>query len=163
MRILLAVDIQNLFCGCRDTYGRRARVDYRKLIEAAVPCSARPQALARAYLVGKRKQDDSAFIAMLESFGYTVRKRVLEEQGADWDTGMVVETMRDIDDFDRLVLASGDGDFESLVRQLQARGKHVTVMAFPKCLNERLATAADKVVKLEQQMFVWKGGNGDRK
>jgi uncharacterized LabA/DUF88 family protein len=162
IRTLLVVDIQNLFCGCRDTHGRTARVDYRQLLAAAAPEDGHDKVIARAYLVGKRQQDDSAFIGVLERFGYTVRKRMLEQQGSDWDTGIVVETMRDEAAFDRFVLASGDGDFESLLQQLQVSGKETVVMAFRNCLNARLAMTANKVIHLDHADFVWKGDSNGR-
>jgi len=49
-----------------------------------------------------------------------------------------------------LVIASGDGDFISLVEYLKNQGKRVEVIAFGKSSSSRLKEVADEFIDLEK-------------
>lgn len=50
--------------------------------------------------------------------------------------------------FDRLVVGSGDGIFDGLVRDVRRRGLPVWVVSQGRCLSRPLASAASRVVRL---------------
>ena len=51
---------------------------------------------------------------------------------------------------DVLVLASGDGDFISLVEYLKNQGKRVEIIAFGKSSSSRLREVCDEFIDLEK-------------
>jgi len=165
IRVLLAVDVQNLFFACRDQYGIRSKLDFETLRKAVAERQEDCSVVARAYMVTKEGHDDSKFITALERLGYTVRRRVVDPDkgNTDWDTGIASETMRDCDEFDVVAIASGDGDFVDLLSPLRTKGKRVEVLSFRADLSRELEAAADRVTILDDT-FLWEGGskNGRR-
>ena len=79
------------------------------------------------------------FFANLRDYGFKViRKDVrwyLDEWGnrvgkANADLDLAVDALLQSDNLDRVLIASGDGDFVQVVRALQNRGRRVEVLAF---------------------------------
>jgi len=69
---------------------------------------------------------------------------------ADWDVGIVIDAVRIAPSVDVIVLASGDGDFVSLVEYLKNQGKRVEVIAFGRSASSRLKEVADEFIDLEE-------------
>ncbi len=151
-RTLFAVDVQNLFYSCRDIHGIDARLDYRKLLHTASYGSPL-HTVARAYVVGKHDQDDSRFVLMLSQFGYSVQHRLVGESGGGWDAGIIADTLRDGPEFDRVVIASGDGHFAGMMKSFHVMGKHTAVIAFKPTLSNALHDAVDNVTLLDKSML----------
>lgn len=85
--------------------------------------------------------------------GIETRVRDLQEfyggqKKADWDVGIVIDAIRMAPSIDVLVLASGDGDFISLVEYLKNQGKRVEVAAFGRSSSARLKEIADEFIDL---------------
>jgi uncharacterized LabA/DUF88 family protein len=59
-----------------------------------------------------------------DKFGY-----YLTVEKCDFDVEITLTALRRIDDYDTVMLWSGDGDFDALVRYLHKRGKRVIVVA----------------------------------
>ncbi len=81
----------------------------------------------------------AAFTTALRSYGYKViQKKVVwytDESGgrvgkANADLDLAVDALLQSDNLDRVVLATGDGDFARVVQALQNRGRRVEVVAF---------------------------------
>jgi uncharacterized LabA/DUF88 family protein/cold shock CspA family protein len=79
------------------------------------------------------------FHAVLREFGYKVIEKTVkwytDEEGrrfgkANADLDMAVDALLQSDNLDRVLLATGDGDFVQVVRALQSRGCRVEVVAF---------------------------------
>ena len=54
---------------------------------------------------------------------------------------------------EEIILASGDGDFEPLVRELMRYGIEVHVWALSSGLNPNMVNIADSFVLLDEKMF----------
>jgi uncharacterized LabA/DUF88 family protein len=77
------------------------------------------------------------FLRKIESFGYILRlkpiKRIRGFDGAikmkaNCDVDLTFDLVRLVDEYDRAILLSGDGDFEILLRYLSEMGKDFIVM-----------------------------------
>ena len=85
----------------------------------------------------KDPQDQRGFRDALISLGYTVRTKILKEyyddvsgrysQKANLDIEIVVDMFNTVDQYDEVVLFSGDGDFERAIELLRSKNTHITV------------------------------------
>ncbi|MCX6760172.1 MAG: NYN domain-containing protein, partial [Candidatus Nealsonbacteria bacterium] len=80
------------------------------------------------------------------------------QKKADWDVGIVIDAIRMAPSVDVIVLASGDGDFISLIEYLKNQGKRTEVMAFGRSASSHLKEVTDEFIDLEKypQKFLLK-------
>ncbi len=141
LRVGVYVDVANLFRN--GGYGMR----YDVLREFACRGDAEPVRLNayvtfdadRAEQDGPYRQGQFGFYSLLRDFGYKViQKNVkwyVDENGnrfgkANADLDLAVDALLQSENIDRVVLATGDGDFVQVVRALQNKGCRVEVVAF---------------------------------
>lgn len=149
-RVGVLIDVQNLYHSAKNLY--QARVNFREILKLAV--SERNLIRVFAYVVRTKTGEEKPFFDALTKLGIETRVRDLQEfyggqKKADWDVGIVIDAIRIAPSIDVLVLASGDGDFISLVEYLKNRGKRVEVIAFGRSSSARLKEIADEFIDLE--------------
>ncbi len=97
----------------------------------------------------KRRQ--ASFATALRSYGFKViQKKVVwyfDDEGgrvgkANADLDLAVDALLQSDNLDRVVMATGDGDFAKVVQALQNKGRRVEVVAF-KNVSRMLRAEAD--------------------
>ncbi|GAB4222792.1 MAG: hypothetical protein Kow0062_21470 [Acidobacteriota bacterium] len=152
-RVGLFVDVQNMFYGARE---RGARVDFEALLAAA--SEGRQLVRAVAYVVEAKEIDQSAFIHLLQMKAYEVKRKPLRVRAdrtakGNWDLEMALDAMSSADNLDVVVLATGDGDFVPLVRQLKMRGVRVEVYGFRRSTAPDLREAADRFVAIGRKLL----------
>jgi len=150
-RVGLLIDVQNLYHSARNLY--QARVNFREILKLAV--SNRSLIRVFAYVVRTKTGEEKPFFDALIKLGIETRVKDLQEfyggmKKADWDVGLVIDAVRIAPSVDTLVIASGDGDFISLVEYLKNQGKRVEVIAFGKSSSSRLKEVADEFIDLEK-------------
>ena len=160
-RYYVAVDIQNLWYSCRNSFGTGYRVDYRQLLEYIYDITegAEPTITCVAYLIASPNHDQTNFLSTLRNLGFRVKKRNLHYDqdkrsatNTNWDVGITVDAFLNLDNYDTFILISGDGDFVYMVDPIMDKGKEVIVASFEKSLNKGLANAANKVYYLEDDV-----------
>ena len=161
-RIFVACDVSNLFRSCRDVYGDSARVDFQ-ILSAMIPAMEYPRTVNQklmAYIVTDPKQRHHGFSNALCSYGFNVRERFMSREKAgdqltrtDWDVGITIDAIDNIDNYDTFALVSGDGDFSILLDYMKVREKKTLVLSFEKCTARSLYAAADKHVMLTQSIL----------
>ena len=149
-RVGVLIDVQNLYHSAKNLY--QARVNFREVLKLAV--SERNLIRVFAYVVRTKTGEEKPFFDALTKLGIETRVRDLQEfyggqKKADWDVGIVIDAIKIAPSVDVLVLASGDGDFISLVEYLKNRGKRVEVIAFGRSSSARLKEIADEFIDLE--------------
>lgn len=149
-RVGVLIDVQNLYHSAKNLYN--ARVNFREILKLAI--SERSLIRAFAYVVRTKTGEEKAFFEALIKLGIETRIRDLQEfyggqKKADWDVGIVIDAIRIAPSVDALVLASGDGDFISLVEYLKNQGKRVEIIAFGRSASGRLKEVADEFIDLE--------------
>ncbi len=152
-RVGLFVDVQNMFYGARE---RGARVDFEALLATA--SEGRQLVRAVAYVVEAKEIDQSAFIHLLQMKAYEVKRKPLRVRAdrtakGNWDLEMALDAMASSDSLDVVVLATGDGDFVPLVRQLKMRGVRVEVYGFRRSTAPDLREAADRFVAIGPKLL----------
>ena len=106
----------------------------------------------------KDPQDQRGFRDALISLGYTVRYKILKEyndensgrysQKANLDIEIVVDMFNTVDQYDRVVLFSGDGDFERAIELLRSKNTHITVVSTEGMIARELRNATDQYIDL---------------
>ncbi|MFQ5700900.1 MAG: NYN domain-containing protein [Acidobacteriota bacterium] len=153
-RVGLFVDVQNMYYGAR---GLDARLDFGALMRSAT--RDRRLIKAVAYVVRNRDIDQSSFLSMLQQKNYEVRRKDLRvrQDGTskgDWDMEIALDILQLADTLDVVVLASGDGDFTSLVVRLKTIGPLVEVYSFPGSTSKELMEAADRYVEIGEELLI---------
>ncbi len=150
-RVAVSVDVQNMYYSAKNLYD--TKVNFDRLLKSAV--AGRKLTRALAYVIKADTPDESNFFEALRKIGYEVRIKELKEfhggqKKGDWDMGMAIDAIKMAPKFDSLVLVTGDGDFASLVKHLQARGVRVEVMSFGKSTSKDLREVANKFIDMDQ-------------
>ncbi|MEO1335389.1 MAG: NYN domain-containing protein, partial [Myxococcota bacterium] len=113
----------------------------------------RPLIKALAFVVDNGGQHFERFCDTLRRSGWELRVKKPKRFGdgrtkADWDMGIAMEAVALRDRAPVIVLASGDGDFAPLVKQLRRWGQRVEVAAYSDGLAADLVNSADAVTRL---------------
>ena len=156
-RAALFIDVQNMWYAARQQHGISARVDFEKLMQAAV--GERRLIRAYAYVIQTPEVDQSGFVTMLEQFSYEVKRKDLRRRSdgsakGDWDMEMAIDMIRIADKVDVVILASGDGDFVSLIQLLKERGPRVEVFSFPHNTARDLMETADHYHPMDASLLI---------
>ena len=106
----------------------------------------------------KDSQDQRGFRDALISLGYTVRTKILKEyyddnsgrysQKANLDIEIVVDMFNTVDQYNRVVLFSGDGDFERAIELLRSKNTHITVISTDGMIARELRNVTDRYIDL---------------
>ena len=106
----------------------------------------------------KDAQDQRGFRDALISLGYTVRTKILKEyyddtsgrysQKANLDIEIVVDMFNTVDQYYRVVLFSGDGDFERAIELLRSKNTHITVISTEGMIARELRNVTDRYIDL---------------
>jgi uncharacterized LabA/DUF88 family protein len=85
-----------------------------------------------------RYRNRAKFLRKLKSFGYSLYlkpiKTYIDDEGnkrikANCDIDMVYRMLMDIDQYDRIIFLSGDGDFLPILKHMRNKGKEVLIFA----------------------------------
>ncbi|MDR7993989.1 NYN domain-containing protein [Thermosynechococcus sp. TG252] len=105
-------------------------------------------------------QDQRSFRDALINLGYTVRTKLLKEyydetlgkyyQKANLDIEIVIDMFNTVGQYDRVVLFSGDGDFERAIELLRSKNTHITVVSTEGMIARELRNATDRYIDLNE-------------
>lgn len=94
---------------------------------------------------------DENFLRFLAYAGYTVRTKQLKTifdpesgetiQKANLDIEVVMDMFNTVDNYDKAILLSGDGDFERALELLRSRGKRICVVSTQNWIASELRMA----------------------
>ena len=116
-KIYLFVDVQNIYYTTRSKY--QSNFDYNKFWGHAT--EDREIVTARAYAIDRGDKKQIEFQNILRAIGFEVKLKpfITRSDGSskgDWDVGIAIDVMEFAPQSDIVVLASGDGDFDLLLR-----------------------------------------------
>jgi len=143
-RIALFVDVQNIYYTTRQAYGRQ--FNYRRLWQRL---SAEGEIVAATAYATQRSDDKQIkFQDALTHIGFYVKLKpyIQRSDGSakgDWDVGITIDVLDTAKDVDRVVLLSGDGDFDLLLEKIKKEyGVSAEVYGVPALTARSLITAA---------------------
>jgi len=120
-KIAIFVDVQNIYYTTRDCYGRQ--FNYRKLWHQF--SSEGEIVSATAYAIARNDDSQIKFQDALKHIGFEVKLKpyIQRSDGSakgDWDVGITIDVMEAAKDVDTVVLLSGDGDFDLLLKKIKS-------------------------------------------
>ena len=155
-KIALFVDVQNIYYTTRQAYGRQ--FDYRKLwqhIQQQGEIVA-----ATAYAIQPNDDQQRKFQDALKHIGFEVKLKPYIQRSdgsakADWDVGITIDVMETASSVDTVVLLSGDGDFDLLLKKI-IRDNNVTaeVYGVPALTANSLINAASAFHPIESDLLL---------
>ena len=150
-RVGVFVDVQNLYYSARNIYN--ARVNYSTLLKETV--GSRKLIRAIAYVIRAQMPEEQTFFDALSKAGFEVKAKDLQVffggiKKGDWDVGITMDMIKQINKLDSIVIASGDGNYVTLVEYLKNFGVRVEVIAFGKSASSKLIEAADDFIDMDQ-------------
>ena len=118
-KIAIFVDVQNIYYTTRDTYGRQ--FNYREFWKRI--STQGEIVVANAYAIHRDDDKQKKFQNALKHIGFTVRLKpyIQRSDGSakgDWDVGITIDVMQVAKDVDTVILLSGDGDFDLLLKKI---------------------------------------------
>lgn len=134
MRVALFIDGSNYFYMTKNL---EWDVDYKRLLTY---CSKYGEVVDAYYYTGSLNDNSqNSFFNALQSFGYAVKTKPVKtiidndsgskHQKANLDIEIALDMINYIDNYDIAVLASGDGDFKSVLELVKSRGKSFEIIS----------------------------------
>lgn len=113
------VDVQNIYYTTRDAYQRQ--FNYRKFWEMISADADIVQAYA--YAIERNDDQQHKFQKALKYIGFTVKLKPFIQRSdgsakGDWDVGLTIDVMEAAPAVERIILLSGDGDFDLLLKHI---------------------------------------------
>ncbi|KKW29501.1 MAG: hypothetical protein A3K06_01500 [Candidatus Doudnabacteria bacterium RIFCSPHIGHO2_01_52_17] len=150
-RVGIFVDVQNLYYSARNIYN--ARVNYSALLKEVV--GERKLIRAIAYVIRAQMPEEHTFFEALQKAGFEVKTKDLQVffggiKKGDWDVGITMDIIKQMNKLDAIVLASGDGDYIPLVDYVKNFGVRAELIAFGKSSSSRLVEVVDDFIDLDK-------------
>ena len=155
-RIAIFVDVQNIYYTTRQAYGRQ--FNYRRLWQRI---SAEGEIVAATAYATQRDDDKQIkFQDALKHIGFRVKLKpyIQRSDGSakgDWDVGITIDVLEAAKDVDRVILLSGDGDFDLLLEKIkQDYAVSAEVYGVPALTANSLINAASVYHRIEEDLLL---------
>jgi uncharacterized LabA/DUF88 family protein len=154
--VAIFVDVQNIYYTTKARFSRH--FDYGRFW--AEVTHGRIVARATAFAIDRQDEKQRQFQQILRGIGFDVKlkpfiRRADGSAKGDWDVGITLDVLEQAPSADIIVLASGDGDFDLLVRKLIDRhGVSVEVYGVAEHTAESLSRAASKFVPITERLLL---------
>lgn len=118
--IAIFVDVQNIYYTTRDAY--RRNFDYNRFW--AIATKDKDVVAAFAYAIDRGDEKQRQFQNILRAIGFQVKLKPFIQRSdgsakGDWDVGITLDVVEYASKVDRIVLVTGDGDFDILVEKVK--------------------------------------------
>ena len=149
-RVAVFVDVQNMYYSARNIYN--AKINFKNLLTKAI--QNRKLIRAIAYVIKADIPEENSFFDALDKIGFEVKVKDLKvfyggAKKGDWDMGIAIDALNIAPKVDVIVLVSGDGDFQALVKSLKSKGVRVEVLAFGKSSAKEIREESDKFLDMD--------------
>ena len=143
-KIAIFVDVQNIYYTTRQAYARQ--FNYRKLWKIISQQGTITQ--ATAYATQRDDDGQHKFQSALNHLGFSVKLKPFIQRSdgsakGDWDVGITIDVLDAAKEVDRVILLSGDGDFDLLLEKINLQyGVSTEVYGVPALTAKSLIDAA---------------------
>jgi len=155
-KIAVFVDVQNIYYTTRDTFSKQ--FNYRLLWQELM--AQGDISIANAYAIQRSDDQQHKFQKALKHIGFDVKLKpyIQRRDGSakgDWDVGITIDVMEAAAEVDTVVLLSGDGDFDLLLRKVREKhGVTTEVYSVEMLTAKSLIDAADVYHKIEPSLLM---------
>ena len=150
------VDVQNIYYTVKQQYN--CHFDYNEFWAQVSKDSTISKAFAYATSRGDQKQKQ--FQNILRGIGFEVKLKPFIERSdgsskGDWDVGITLDLMEFSNVVDKVILLSGDGDFDLVVEKIRkVFNVEVTVYGVKELTANSLIKSADFFVPIEGNLLL---------
>jgi uncharacterized LabA/DUF88 family protein len=158
-KVNIFVDVQNIYYTTKEVYN--THFDYNAFW--AEVTSGRKVVKAIAYAIARADEKHKQFHNILRGIGFEVKLKPFIQRSdgsakGDWDVGITLDVMEYAKEADIAVLASGDGDFDLLVKKIrQDNNSVVEVYGVPRLTAASLINSASRFVPIEERLLLRTG------
>ena len=155
-KIAVFVDVQNIYYTTRDTFNKQ--FNYRLLWQELL--AQGDIVSANAYAIQRSDDQQHKFQKALRHIGFDVKLKpyIQRRDGSakgDWDVGITIDVMEVAAEVDTIVLLSGDGDFDLLLRKVREKYAVTTeVYSVEQLTAQTLIDAADLHHNIGQNLLL---------
>ncbi|MFT5850740.1 MAG: hypothetical protein ACI87J_000693 [Colwellia sp.] len=155
-KIAIFVDVQNIYYTTRDSFQRQ--FNYRKFWQQI--SEQGDIVIANAYAIQRSDDAQHKFQKALKHIGFEVKLKpfIQRRDGSakgDWDVGITIDVMESAGDVDTVILLSGDGDFDLLLRKVKERyGVTTHVYGVSALTANSLINAADDYFPIDDGLLM---------
>ena len=157
MKIALFVDVQNIYYTTRDCFAKQ--FNYRKFWQEI--SKQGDIVTANAYAI-ERSNDDQQhkFQKALRHIGFEVKLKPFIQRSdgsakGDWDVGITIDVLESAPVVDRVILLSGDGDFDMLMTKVREKYAVTThVFGVHQLTAQSLINSVDKFTEINHQLLL---------
>ena len=145
-KIAIFVDVQNIYYTTKQAYAKQFNyrtfwqdVNYQGDI-----------VIANAYAIHKGDDGQHKFQSALKHIGFNVKLKPYIQRAdgsakGDWDVGITIDVLEAAEQVDKVILLSGDGDFDLLLQKVRdAYHVQTQVYGVPSLTANSLIDAADE-------------------
>lgn len=150
------VDVQNVYYTTRQIYGRQ--FNYRRLWEQVSEHS--DIVVANAYATQRSDDQQHKFQKALKHIGFTVKLKPFIQRSdgsakGDWDVGITIDVLDLASSVDKVILLSGDGDFDLLLAHIkQKHNVDTEVYGVPGLTATSLLNVADFYHRIDESLLL---------
>lgn len=158
MGTLVAVDAQNLYYSAKRAGGE---VDYKKLW--AHIQSKEPDSFSIAYIVRTNHHDSASFESLMRGIGYRLSTRMAErviEDGksrlrfGNHDVRIAVDAVtKYVDQYDKLVIVTGESDFSAVFDYVKSKGKSTELWSYTRGISPIFLGGVDNMRLLGPELL----------
>jgi uncharacterized LabA/DUF88 family protein len=155
-KIAIFVDVQNIYYTTRDKF--KGNFDYNHFWYLAT--EGKQVVSANAYAISSSDPKQRQFHHILRGIGFQVKLKPFIQRAdgsakGDWDVGITLDVFETASDVDRVILLSGDGDFDMLVARIQQKySTKVDVYGVPGLTAQSLIDVCDNYVPIEEELIL---------
>ena len=155
-KIAIFVDVQNIYYTVKE--GHQGQFDYNLFWKMLIEQNCEIKK-AYAYAINRNDQKQIQFQNILRGIGFEVKLKPFISRGdgsskGDWDVGIAIDMLEECSHVDRLILLSGDGDFDLLVAKIISKGKQVDVYGVPQLTADSLIKVATNFYPIDQSLLI---------
>ena len=156
MKTAIFVDVQNIYYTTRDTFKRS--FNYRHFWNHIE--SRDEIIIANAYAVDKGDDKQQKFQYALQTIGFNVKLKpyISRADGSakgDWDVGITIDILDSAEKAEKIILLSGDGDFDLLIKKVISRyGCTVHVYGVKELTANSLIVSASKFHSISNNFLI---------
>ena len=156
MKTAIFVDVQNIYYTTRDTF--KGSFNYKIFWDSIE--SKNEIIIANAYAIDRNDEKQQKFQHALRSIGFDVKLKpyIARADGStkgDWDVGITIDILDSAQQVERIVLLSGDGDFELLVKKvIDQYGCKVDVYGVEQLTANSLINAASEFYPISKRFLI---------
>jgi len=155
-KLAVFVDVQNIYYTTRDVFGRQFNYrEFWRVLETMGEIET-----ATAYAIDRGDPGQLKFQNALSRIGFNVKLKpyIQRRDGSakgDWDVGITIDVLAAAARGNAIVLLSGDGDFDLLLREVAIRyGTKTIVFGVAPLTAKSLIDAAATFVSIDTDLLI---------